>query len=222
MVFLRDKLGYALNLKWVKSLVLILFTAYLVVAIWGITNIKEGLDKRNIVKFDSYAINFYNADDEYFNEYRYPINLMLTGENIFYSEKKTQERIEKLMETFENSTYVAETLSQSWLRDFLSFVERNKGYYTDIDMSIETEADFVRTLKHSYLSDPASPFNLDVNFDETGTRIVSSRFLLMGLFINDSIKESEMVRELRQICQEFSTEDFQVRIFHHISTSLFT
>merc|ERR1719471_694902 len=214
MVFLRDKLGYALNLKWVKSLVLIVFTAYIVVAIWGITNIKEGLDKRNIVKFDSYSIDFYNADDEYFNEYRYPINLMLTGENIFYSEKKTQERIEKLMETFENSTYVAETLSQSWLRDFLSFVERNKGYYTDIDLSIQTENDFVNTLKLSYLSDPASPFNLDVNFDDNGKRIVSSRFLLMGLFINDSIKESEMVRELRKICQEFSTDDFQVTVFH--------
>merc|ERR1719400_1151395 len=65
MVFLRDKLGYA-------------------------PNIKEGLDKRNIVKFDSYSIDFYNEDDKYFNEYRYPINLMLTGDNIFYSEKKTQ------------------------------------------------------------------------------------------------------------------------------------
>ena len=27
----RDKLGYALSLKWVKSLVLVLFTVYLVV-----------------------------------------------------------------------------------------------------------------------------------------------------------------------------------------------
>ena len=210
MVFLRDKLGYALNLKWVKSLVLIVFTAYIVVAIWGITNIKEGLDKRNIVKFDSYSIDFYNEDDKYFNEYRYPINVMLTGGDIFYSEKRTQDRIEKLMQTFENSSYIAETMSQSWLRDFLSFVERNKGYYTDIDLSIQTENDFVNTLKHSYLSDPASPFNLDVNFDDNGKRIVSSRFLLMGLFINDSIKESEMVRELRKICQEFSTDDFQV------------
>ena len=84
-----------------------------------------------------------------------------------------------------------------------------------LSVGIETEADFVSTLKHSYLSDPASPFNLDVNFDESGTRIVSSRFLLMGLFINDSIKESEMVRELRQICQEFSTDDFQVRNFYY-------
>ena len=37
MVWLRDSLGYALGLKWVKSIVLMVFTAYLVVSIWGIT-----------------------------------------------------------------------------------------------------------------------------------------------------------------------------------------
>ena len=66
MVFLRDQLGYALSLKWVKSIVLIIFTAYLVVAIWGITNLKEGLEKRNTVNFDSYSIPFFDADDKYY------------------------------------------------------------------------------------------------------------------------------------------------------------
>ena len=49
MVWLRDKLGYALGLKWVKSLVLIIFTAYLVVSIWGITRYvhTSDYDKQN-------------------------------------------------------------------------------------------------------------------------------------------------------------------------------
>ena len=62
----RDKLGYALSLKWVKSIVLMMFTAYLVVAIWGITSLKEGLEKRNTVNFDSYSIPFFDADDKYY------------------------------------------------------------------------------------------------------------------------------------------------------------
>ena len=62
----RDKLGYALSLKWVKSIVLMMFTAYLVVAIWGITGLKEGLEKRNTVNFDSYSIPFFDADDKYY------------------------------------------------------------------------------------------------------------------------------------------------------------
>ena len=66
MSSIRDKLGYALSLKWVKSIVLMMFTAYLVVAIWGITNLKEGLEKRNTVNFDSYSIPFFDADDKYY------------------------------------------------------------------------------------------------------------------------------------------------------------
>ena len=210
MVFLRDKLGAVLGVKWVKSLVLIVFTAYLVVAVWGITNIKEGLDMRNTVKYDSYSIEYYNADDQYFNEYRYPINVMVTGSNISYSDPDTQARMETITQTFENSTYIAGAMTSSWLRDFLSFINRNQGYYSDIDINIDTEETFIHTLRNSYLSDPNSPFNLDVKFDEAGESIVASRFMLLGLFINDSVAESEMVRELRSICDHFSTDDFQV------------
>ena len=210
MIFLRDKLGYVLSLKWVKSVVLVLFTTYLVVAVWGITNIKEGLDMRNTVKYDSYSIRYYDVDDKYFNEYRYPINVMITGPNIQYSDPRTQERLETIMRTFENSSYIASHMTSSWLRDYLSFVERNQGFYSDIEINIENEKNFISTLRNSYLSDTESPFNLDILFDESGEKILASRFLLMGLFINDSIKESEMVKELRRICDEFSTEDFQV------------
>ena len=121
MVFLRDRLGSALNLKWVKSLVLIVFTAYIVVSIWGITNIKEGLEKRNTANFDSYSIPYYDADDKYYRDYRYPINVVVTGDDVRYSDVATQRRIEALMRRLENSTYISDSLSTSWLRDFLAF-----------------------------------------------------------------------------------------------------
>ena len=210
MIFLRDKLGSLLSRTWVKSLVLIIFTSYIMVAIWGITNIKEGLDTRNTVKFDSYSVDFYNMDDEYFNEYRYPINVMITGDNIDYADKRTQAKMEEITQTFENSSYISGSMTSSWLRDFLGFIDRNRGWYSDVDIDIETEENFVKTLQNSYLSDPNSAFNLDVLFDESGKKIVASRFLVLGLFINDSVKESEMVRELRRICEQFSSEDFQV------------
>lgn len=212
MVFMRDKLGYALSLKWVKSIVLIIFTAYIVVAIWGITNVNEGLEKRNTVNFDSYSIKFYDADDKYYKDFRYPINVIISGD-IHFSNPKTQEKIERMMQSFENSTYVADSLSSSWLRDFLSFVKRNKGY-SDLEMNIDTEHEFVSNLRNIYLTDMSSPLNLDVNFDEDFERIKSSRFLLQGFKVDDAIKETAMVSELRQIADEFSTEDFQVTVFH--------
>ena len=210
MVFMRDKLGYALSLKWVKSLVLIVFTAYIVVAIWGITNVQEGLEKRNTVNFDSYSIGFYDMDDKYYKDFRYPINVIVSGD-IHYSKPETQEKIEKMMRKFENSTHIADHLSTSWLRDFLSFADRSKDY-TDVGMIINTEHEFVSNLRNIYLSDPSSPLNLDVNFDEDFERIKSSRFLLQGFKVDTPLKETGMVSELRKICEEFSTEDFQVRL----------
>jgi len=212
MVFMRDKLGYALSLKWVKSIVLILFTTYIVVAIWGITNINEGLEKRNTVNFDSYSIKFYDMDDKYYKDFRYPINVIISGD-IHFSNPQTQDKIERMMRKFENSTYVADNLSSSWLRDFLSFVERNKGY-SDLQMNIDTEHEFVNNLRNIYLTDMSSPLNLDVNFDEDFERIISSRFLLQGFKVDSAIKETGMVSELRKICEEFSSEDFQVTVFH--------
>merc|ERR1719419_682968 len=212
MVFMRDKLGYALSLKWVKSIVLIIFTTYIVVAIWGITNVNEGLEKRNTVNFDSYSIKFYDMDDKYYKDFRYPINVIVSGD-IHYSNPKMQAKIERMMQTFENSTYISDNLSSSWLRDFISFVERNKGY-SDYEMNIETEHEFVSNLRNIYLSDTSSPLNLDVNFDEDFERIKSSRFLLQGFKVDTAIKETAMVTELRKICDEFSTDDFQVTVFH--------
>ena len=103
-------MGYALSLKWVKSIVLMMFTAYLVVAIWGITSLKEGLEKRNTVIFDSYSIPFFDADDKYYMDFRYPINVVVTGD-IDFSDPSTQLRIEQMMQTFENSTYIKPSLT---------------------------------------------------------------------------------------------------------------
>ena len=71
MVMMRDKLGQALATKWVKSLVLVVFTAYLVVAIWGITNVSEGIGittKINILGLLSYICTNFRDLSKYFNQ----------------------------------------------------------------------------------------------------------------------------------------------------------
>jgi len=214
MVFLRDKLGYALNLKWVKSIVLIVFTAYLVVAVWGISNLKEGLEKRNTVNGDSYVIAYYDMDDKYYKDFRYPINIIITG-NIDYSQKRAQQRIKQLITRFENSTHIAENMSTSWLQDFLGFVERNKMFYgdqPDMQLEIDNEKNFVSSLRDVYLSDQENDLMLDVNFD--GDHISSARFMVQGFKVDSATKETAMITELRQISKEFSTENFQVTVFH--------
>jgi len=211
MVFLRDKLGYALNLKWVKSLVLIVFTAYIVVSIWGITNIQEGLEKRNTVNFDSYSINFFDEDDKYYRDYRFPINIVVSGD-VLYSDPDTQAQIERMLRMFENSSYVAPDLTTSWLRDFTGFIERNQDY-DDMEILVDSEEEFVTTLRTLYLSDPSTPLHLDLQYSEDGTRIEAARFLVQCFGVKDAMQETQMVEELRHIADSFSGS-FKVTVFH--------
>ncbi len=86
-------------------------------------------------------------------------------------------RIEMVMQKLENSTYVDGKVTQSWLRDFLDYVRRNKDY-GDVQLKVDTEEDFARTLKDVYLADPWSENNLDVAFSKDGKRVTAARFLI--------------------------------------------
>jgi hypothetical protein len=97
------------------------------------------------------------------------------------------------------------------LRNFLDFIERNRGY-EDLDLAVNTEPEFVHTLRTAYLNDLSTPLHLDVHFSADGRHIEASRFLLQGYRIKDALDETAMVRELRTICDEVSTENFKVSL----------
>ena len=60
-----------------------------------------------------------------------------------YSSPKVQEEIENLILRIENSTFVG-GFSDSWLRSFLGYIDRNKDY---LDLDVSTEEKFVKILK---------------------------------------------------------------------------
>ena len=97
-----------------------------------------------------------------------------------FSDKRTQERIEGITQRFENSSYIDASVTTSWLREFLDYVERNKGY-EDISLPIDTEADFAHTLETMYFAEEFSPMRLDVAFQTSPQgykRVSAARFLI--------------------------------------------
>ena len=58
---------------------------------------------------------------------------------------------------------------------------------------------------------PSNPFSLDVKFDETGQKIIASRFLVQAVNISDTNHEKEMVRALRNLCK---ASTLNVSVFH--------
>ena len=75
MSWFRDYLAVALNMKPIKALVIIVFSLYLAGGFYGLTKIKEGLDRRKLSKEDSYSVQFYDREDLYFREFPYRIQV---------------------------------------------------------------------------------------------------------------------------------------------------
>jgi predicted RND superfamily exporter protein len=207
MVFFRDYFAPFLNNGLVKVIVILIFGVYLLGAGYGVTQIEEGLERRKVAKNDSYAIEFFDREDDYYREFPYRIQVVVAGE-YDYSDPEIQRQVENLTQTFENTSYVSNTLyTESWLRSFIQYAERNEDF---LNISIKTKPGFLQALKEFWLA-PTSPFSLDVKFDEAGDSIIGMRFLIQAVNISGTEHEKEMVRALRKICKE---SPLNVSVFH--------
>lgn len=54
-----------------QVMVLAVFVAYIGGAIYGLTTLQEGLQRRKLSRADSYSIEFYDREDFYFREFPY-------------------------------------------------------------------------------------------------------------------------------------------------------
>ncbi|XP_069953395.1 patched domain-containing protein 3-like isoform X2 [Cherax quadricarinatus] len=208
MVFFRDYVARFLNIPAIKALVIMVFLMYLMVACWGCTMVKEGLERRRLSRDDSYSVHFYDSEDKYFREYPYRIQVAITGD-VTYSDPETQKELMALHKKFEGLSYSGGALyTESWLRAWLGFLERNQEY---LDINITSEADFCAHLKELYLSGPANPFAQDVKFNENSTRIIASRFIVQTYKILDANADKDMMEAFRKVA---SDSKFNVTVFN--------
>ncbi|XP_057336160.1 patched domain-containing protein 3 [Microplitis mediator] len=207
MTWFRDYLAVALNCRAIKALVILLFGLYLAGALYGLTNLKEGLERRKLSKEDSYSIVFYDREDFYFREFPYRIQVIVSG-NYNYSDPEIQSQMENLTSTLEANPYISSPLySENWLRDYLSYLEENKDF---LNFTVDTEEGFIKALKENWLY-PTSSFALDIKFDDAGERILASRFLIQAVNVSGTNQEKDMVKALRKICED---SPLNASVFH--------
>ncbi|XP_037973388.2 patched domain-containing protein 3 isoform X1 [Plutella xylostella] len=207
MAFFRDTMAGLLNNNLVKAFVIVVFLAYLAGAGYGVTNLKEGLERRKLSKVDSYSVEFFDREDLYYREFPYRIQVVITGE-YNYSDPLVQDQVELLTQQLENTSYISNSLyTESWLRTFVNYVSRNNDY---LNVTIDNEADFLTNLKELWLY-PANPFSLDVKFNDEGDRIIASRFLIQAINISGTNHEKEMVKALRKVVAD---SPLNASVFH--------
>ncbi|KAK4292465.1 hypothetical protein Pmani_034770 [Petrolisthes manimaculis] len=199
MLFFKNYVARFLNIPAIKALVVMVFLIYLLVACWGCTMVKEGLERRRLSRDDSYSVDFYDQEDMFFREYPYRVQVAITGD-VMYSDPETQRELMELHKTFENMSYVAGPLyTESWIRAWLGFLDRNQEF---LDLNITTEQEFIDNLREIYLSGPANPFAQDVTFNENYTKIVASRFIIQTYKILDANADKDMMEHLRKVAAD--------------------
>ena len=130
-----------------------------------------------------------------------------------YSNPEVQADIEDLMQKLENTTFIDATYSESWLRDFVSYVERNKEY---VPIDVGNESSFIQSVKDIYLDSGSSHYSQDVKFSQPDVHtqdisIIASRFLIQGAKIYNANDEKIFVEELREVCHG---SKYNVTVFH--------
>lgn len=85
MAFFKDKLAAIINNKWCKIIIIIAFASYLAGACYGVTQIKEGLERRKLSREDSYSVEFFDREDDYYREFPYRMQVSLSS--TFYTLK---------------------------------------------------------------------------------------------------------------------------------------
>ncbi|CAN8185044.1 unnamed protein product [Coccothraustes coccothraustes] len=191
-VFFKKYYGPFVTNKWIKALMVLLYGAYLGGSVYGCTQIREGIDLRNLANDASYVIPYYDDNDEYFSTYGPRVMVVIT-ESVDYWNESVRLGIESCAQNLENISYVDKNLSESWLR-----------VYTELDrrglININSKTDFLNNLTVLFRVRPS--FEWDIN--KTQDEIEASRFFIQTANVTSAVDEKNLLNELREAAKQCS------------------
>lgn len=197
-LFFKKYYGPFLTVTWTKLLVVLLYGAYLGGSIYGCTQIREGIDLRNLASDDSYVIPYYDDDETYFSEYG-PRVMVIVNENVSYWEEAVREKIETCLEDIENISYVDKNLTESWLRAYIALAKNRS-------INIDNKDVFMNNLSILF---NYSAFELDIN--KTHDEITASRFFVQTVNVTSAVDEKNLLNQLRDKAEKCS---ISLKVYH--------
>ncbi|XP_071416186.1 patched domain-containing protein 3-like [Pithys albifrons albifrons] len=198
-IFFKKYYGPFVTNKWIKLLVVLLYGAYLGASVYGCTQVREGIDLRNLANDDSYVIPYYDDDEEYFSTYGPRVMVVIT-ESVDYWNQTVRRDIESCAQNLENISYVDKNLSESWLRVYTVFAESSS-------ININSKAPFFDNLP--ILFRIRSSFEWDIN--KTQDEIEASRFFIQTVNVTSAVDEKNLLNQLRETAKQCS---IPLKVYH--------
>ncbi|XP_054847761.1 patched domain-containing protein 3-like [Eublepharis macularius] len=183
--FFRNYFGPFLMHPWTKVSVVVLYLGYLSSSIYGCTQVKEGIDLRNLASDHSYVIQYYDWTDEYFKEYG-PRVMVVVTESVEYWDSSVRADLEGCMELLENSVYVDKHLSESWLRIY-------EGIAARMSVNIDDPNTFIGNLPALFSINPESQLDLQIS---------ATRFFIQTVNVITAVDDRNLLEQLRGLAAD--------------------
>ncbi|OWK61497.1 Patched domain-containing protein 3 [Lonchura striata] len=197
--FLKKYYGPFITNKWIKVLMVLLYGAYLGGSIYGCTQIREGIDLRNLANDASYVIPYYDDEDKYFSTYG-PRVMVVIAESVDYWNESVRLGIESCTQNLENISYVDKNYSESWLRVYTGLAKRGL-------VNIDSKTDFLNNLTVLFRILPS--FEWDIN--KTQDEIEASRFFIQTVNVTSAVDEKNLLSQLREAAKQCS---IPLKVYH--------
>jgi len=181
---------------YMKVIVLIVFAGYMGASVYGITQMEEGLNLKQLVADDSYYMEFVNLQERHF-PYVIPMSIVFESP-LTYSDSTVQGQIETLLQNVKSEPTMKDDFEIHWLRSYQQYA----GY----DES--NEAAFISGLKSFLNMTSNKRFENDIVFDDTRNLITYSRVYVMSVSIKDSQEQGNFMSRMREVAAESSLPVF--------------
>ncbi|KAG5268670.1 hypothetical protein AALO_G00215110 [Alosa alosa] len=203
-VFFKKYYGPFLTKRYTKVFVILLYFVYVGVSIYGCSQMKEGIDLKNLAADDSYVVNYYDNENQYFKDFGPFVMVIIKDKTFEYWNKTARDNLMGCVRQFADSDMVPENITVSWLD---AFVEYGKG--TGFDMSYQKR--FMRFLP-SFLK--LSGFSEDVNIQDGVIQV--SRIFIPTVNVRTAVDENNMLNFFRNTaskCGE-SANGVNLTVYH--------
>ncbi|VDM59007.1 unnamed protein product [Angiostrongylus costaricensis] len=184
----------------IKALAGIWYCIYVGFAIYGCTQLREGLEPVNLLVDDSYAKPHYVALERHFWHYGATLQIVVSNAPNL-SNPYERSRIEEMVLAFANAPQaIGEQSVQFWMN------EMKRYYRTELNITIRDDAFYEMAAHYLYTND-ADPWMEDVKWavdKHNRPYIYAFRFLIGMRDISSTIQQQIATRSFREVARRYA------------------